>query len=277
MDESDVLSAPWVHASGAGVPAVFVHGIHPGGPDDFAAQQPLSDTFRLVTVDRRGYRNNPDPGGPIGWPVDSADVERLLETLDGAHLVGHSYGGVVVALAASRRPELVRSLVLVDPALHSAAAGDPHVDAMLEQERRVAEVAASEVGTREWARTWMTEVVGADTEGAERFLAYWDEHGWAMLEIVRREQPAGAAPVEFDVLTAAAFPKVLVVGGEPPPTAPGGERHAALGRALIAGLRRVGVDVHVFERSSHFAHSEEPGRFNDLLRATWTSAGDADG
>jgi hypothetical protein len=34
MDQPDVLSTPWVHASGAGVPAVVVHGLYPGGPAD---------------------------------------------------------------------------------------------------------------------------------------------------------------------------------------------------------------------------------------------------
>lgn len=272
MDRSDVLNAPWVHASGAGEPAVFVHGVYPGSPDNFAAQQPLSDTFRLVAVDRRGYGRNPDPGGPVGWPTDAADVERLLEAVGGAHLVGHSYGGVVVALVASRCPDLVRSLVVVDPSLHSAAAGDPDVDALLERERRVAEVARSDVETREWVRTWMTEIVGADVQSADRFLDQWGEQDWAMLEVVRREQSAASAPVDYAALAAAPFPKVLVVGGQAPPTAPGGERHARLGRALIAALEGVGADIHVFERSTHFAPSEEPERFNDLLRATWTSA-----
>lgn len=272
MDRTDVLNAPWVHVTGAGAPAVFVHGVYPGSPDDFAAQRPLSDSFRLVAVDRRGYRSNPDPGGPVGWPADSVDVERLLEALGGAHLVGHSYGGVVVALVAGRRPDLVRSLVVVDPSLHSAAVGDPDVDVMLERERRVAEVARSGVDTRQWARTWMMEIVGADGQGAERFLEHWGEEDWAMLEVVRREQPAGAAPVDYEVLAAAAFPKVLVVGGQAAPTATVGQRHARLGRALIAALEGLGADVHVFERSTHFAPSEEPDRFNELLRATWTSA-----
>ena len=273
VGDPDVLDRPWVHVRGAGVPAVFVHGVYPGGPADFAAQQPLADRFRLVAMDRRGYGGNPDRGGPLGWPADSEDLLGLAQALGGVHLVGHSYGGVVVGLAAGRRPDLVRSLVVVDPALHSAAADDPAVAAMLERERRVAEVAASPVTTREWARTWMTTVVGADPEGADRFLDHWGEQDWAMLEVVRREQPAGAAPVDYDALAATSFPKVLVVGGSPPTTAGGSDRFTRLGQALVRGLTdRIGAEVTVFEHSTHFAPSEEPDRFNALLREVWTRA-----
>ena len=35
---------------------------------------------------------------------------------DGAHLVGHSYGGLAVLFAAARRPEATLSLTLLEPA-----------------------------------------------------------------------------------------------------------------------------------------------------------------
>jgi len=55
-----------------------------------------------------------------------------------------------------------------------------------------------------------------------------------------------------------------------------GDRHRLLGAALTGGLgRRIGADVVAFERSTHFAPSEEPERFNRLLRETWTAAAGA--
>lgn len=173
MTRPDILDEPWVHASGAGEPAVLVHGIYPGSPDDFAPLQPLADTALLVAVDRRGYGANPDRGGPLGWPADCEDLLRLLEALGGAHLVGHSYGGTVAGLAASRRPDLVGSLVLVEPALHTVVAGDPDVADLLAREAEVAEVADSAATTREWARAWVMRVVGADRDGTDGFLGIW--------------------------------------------------------------------------------------------------------
>jgi pimeloyl-ACP methyl ester carboxylesterase len=173
MTRPDILDEPWVHASGAGEPAVLVHGIYPGSPDDFAPQQPLADTTLLVAIDRRGYGANPDRGGPLGWPADCEDLLRLLEALGGAHLVGHSYGGTVAGLAASRRPDLVGSLVLVEPALHTVVAGDPDVADLLAREAEVAEVADSAATAREWARAWVMRVVGADRDGTDGFLGIW--------------------------------------------------------------------------------------------------------
>ena len=45
----------------------------------------------------------------------------------GAHLVGHSFGGSVALAAATARPGAVRSLTLIEPAMHALGADDPRV------------------------------------------------------------------------------------------------------------------------------------------------------
>ena len=45
---------------------------------------------------------------------DADDITALMG--DGAHLVGHSYGGLGAMFAAARRPEASRSLTLLEPA-----------------------------------------------------------------------------------------------------------------------------------------------------------------
>jgi pimeloyl-ACP methyl ester carboxylesterase len=72
--------------------------------------------------------------------------------------------------------------------------------------------------------------------------------------------------VDVAALAAAEFPKLLVAGAKGPPAGPGRELADALVDALV---RRLGVEVVVFERSGHLPQAEEPDRFNDLLRATW--------
>jgi len=261
------VTEPYVHASGQGPPAVLVHGTFVGGPESFAAQAPLADQVRLLVVDRCGYGANPAEGATLGWPVDADDLLALLEEVGPAHLVGHSYGGAVVAVAAGRRPDLVRSLVLVDPALHSLAADHPAVAAMLERERAVFAQAPA-MSAADWSRHWLTRVAGLPEEGAAGWMASWGEREWAMAEVVRRERWAGDAPVDVAVLAAAGFPKVLVVGGRPPAT--GAAPEPGVGAAMVEALvRRLGVEVAVFEGSGHLPPIEEPERFNRLLRATW--------
>lgn len=259
------VTEPSVHATGQGPPAVLVHGTFAGGPESWPAQAPLADRHRLLVVDRRGYGTNPAGDGTLGWPVDSQDLLELLEAVGGAHLVGHSYGGAVVAVAAGRRPDLVRSLVLVEPALHGLAGDHPAVAARLELEREVfAKAPAMTAG--EWSRHWLTAVAGLPEAAADGWMAGWGAREWAMAEVVRRERWAGAAEVDVAALGAAGFPKLLVVGAKAPPAGPGRELADALVDALV---RHLGVEVVRFEGSGHLPQTEEPERFNDLLRTTW--------
>ncbi|HET7900626.1 MAG TPA: alpha/beta hydrolase, partial [Candidatus Nanopelagicales bacterium] len=97
-----------VETSGTGDDVVLVHGALSWGRDTFAGQLHLADRVRLHVVDRRGYvAAGPPVEGEVGWPVDVPDLIALLERLGGAHLVGHSYGGVDALIVAGERPDLV--------------------------------------------------------------------------------------------------------------------------------------------------------------------------
>jgi pimeloyl-ACP methyl ester carboxylesterase len=72
----------------------------------------LSERFRVVAPDLRGFGETPLPDGPF---VYAADAAALLEGLgiERAHVVGVSLGGHVALDLALARPELVDHLVLV--------------------------------------------------------------------------------------------------------------------------------------------------------------------
>jgi pimeloyl-ACP methyl ester carboxylesterase len=93
-----------------------------GGPESFANQQALSTLgWRLYVADRPGFGQSASRG------VDDmeADAVWITDLLgDGSHLIGHSWGGAEALLAAARRPEKVRSLILVEPALHPLLASE---------------------------------------------------------------------------------------------------------------------------------------------------------
>ncbi|HMJ55688.1 MAG TPA: alpha/beta hydrolase [Polyangiaceae bacterium] len=114
------LGEDWlaVHERGEGEPVVLLHS---GG---FSARQwrklvdVLSVTHRVSTPDLLGY------GASSPWPVGAAfhprqDLAALEALLDGlaapAHVVGHSYGGLLALKLALSRPRAVHSLALFEP------------------------------------------------------------------------------------------------------------------------------------------------------------------
>ncbi len=122
------------------------------------------------------------------------------------------------------------------------------------------------------------------THGGPRGAAPWRLSGrgskgsartndWAAAEATRRERYPGDAPVDFDILASATFPKVIVSGAWPPDIAPGRERaRDALNDVADVVAARIGAERVVFPRSSHGPQWEEPQAFNEFLRKLWTSA-----
>ena len=106
----------WHEVSGDGPPVVLLHGAF-AGASSFAAQTPalVAAGFRVYVPERRGHGHTADVDGPLSYSVMADDTVAYLEQVlpDGAHLVGWSDGAVVALLAAMRRPELVRRMVLI--------------------------------------------------------------------------------------------------------------------------------------------------------------------
>jgi len=124
VSEASVHITRWGES---GPRVVLVHGSIQGsgvgGELHFSAQRRLGERgWRLVIPDRPGHGRSPVPGRPDDAEADGAWAADLLE--DGAHLVGHSFGGCVALAAAARRPQAVRSLTLIEPALQNLAPKD---------------------------------------------------------------------------------------------------------------------------------------------------------
>ncbi|NOJ60347.1 alpha/beta hydrolase [Arthrobacter sp. 260] len=92
---------------------VFVHGSGTFGAAAWPTQHALASTYDCLFLRRHGFEVGADP-----LPTDfAADQRIVIEALgEGGHLVAHSQGAIAAMMAAVDRPDLVRSLVLVEPA-----------------------------------------------------------------------------------------------------------------------------------------------------------------
>ncbi len=106
---------------GKGQPVVFVHGI----PTDYRAWAsqlgPFSSKYDSIAYSRRLAKPNQNPEDYEKSTIEnnSADLIGLIHNLGIApvHLIGHSYGGFIAAYTATTRPEMLRTLTLIEPAI----------------------------------------------------------------------------------------------------------------------------------------------------------------
>src|SRR5690349_3655891 len=107
----------WYEEHGSGPETVvFAHGLLWSGRMFDAQLAELADRFRCVTFDCRGQGRSEVTAGGYDMETLSDDAAALIQALGCApcHCVGLSMGGFIGMRLAARRPELVRSLVLME-------------------------------------------------------------------------------------------------------------------------------------------------------------------
>lgn len=90
----------------------------------------LGDRYRVAAFDRRGHGRTPDTDEPFHYETMADEAIEVLAQLDGgpAHVVGYSDGGGVALWLATKRPDLVRSMVLIGAGFHHRALREDWMD-----------------------------------------------------------------------------------------------------------------------------------------------------
>lgn len=107
----------YVEWPGSGPAILCIPGITAGAHNFSALAERLSPQYRVIVIELRGRGLSDRPaGGPYGLLTHVQDVVGLIGELKLApvSLFGHSFGGYVVALLASRHPELVSHHIMMD-------------------------------------------------------------------------------------------------------------------------------------------------------------------
>lgn len=104
---------------GGGEPALLVHGLGGSSLNWTDLQALLVGRLETEAIDLPGFGFSPPSPEGYSLRVHARAVVRRIEERGAGpvHLMGNSLGGAVSVLVAARRPDLVRTLTLVSPAL----------------------------------------------------------------------------------------------------------------------------------------------------------------
>jgi proline iminopeptidase len=224
---------------------------------------PLGDVMRLVYYDHRGNgRSGRPPSETITFEQLCSDADALREHLgfEEVAVLGYSFGGFVALEYALRYPEHLSHLILLDtaPAFDYGEEIEANARRKGATQEQLDALEASDENEAEFWRT-LNLIVPLyfhtyDADLAERVL------GKTIVSVEAAE--AGEAILEGWDLTprlgAITAPTLILVGEDDficPPS-----------RAKIMHERIPNSELVVFERSGHFAHTEEPEAFFEAVR-----------
>jgi len=101
---------------GEGEPVLFIHGLGSSVRDWEYQVNEFSKDWQVVVFDVRGHGQSEKPPGPYTIPLFARDTAELVRSLGLApvHVVGISMGGMIGLQLVIDRPDLIKSLVVIN-------------------------------------------------------------------------------------------------------------------------------------------------------------------
>jgi pimeloyl-ACP methyl ester carboxylesterase len=124
LGDADVYVRRTPGPLGGGEPALYVHGLGGASTNWTDLAHLLSDRLDGEAIDLPGFgHSGPAPGRDYSITRSACVVIRLLQSQrwqqdrGPVHLFGNSMGGAISVIVAAARPDLVRTLTLISPAM----------------------------------------------------------------------------------------------------------------------------------------------------------------
>ncbi len=228
----------------------------------------LSDKFKCIAYDRRGFGDSTSPDEAFR-NIDDLDAVIRHFDCEGAHLIGSSQGGRIAIDYALAKPENVLSLVLAAPALSGAlipSSYPPVIQFLMDRLEQAEATADFEKVNAIEAHLWLDGPLSSENRvvGSARDL-FLDMNGRALKHATLNwEQPAPSAADQLHRLTQPAF----VIWGDA--DFPHIKDRSRLIATTIPRARHL-----VMEECAHLPNMERPRLFDDavlefLTRLPWS-------
>jgi pimeloyl-ACP methyl ester carboxylesterase len=145
--------------TGSGEPVLLISPVLADGFAPLVLEPALADRYQLIRYHKRGWVGSTHTPPPVGVADHAADAAGLLEHVGvaRAHVAGHSTGAVVATQLALDDPQVVETLVLLEPFVLSVPSGQ----AVLQQAGPAFEAYGNGDHERAWA-LFLSAATGLD-------------------------------------------------------------------------------------------------------------------
>lgn len=236
---------------------LLLHGIG-GSADTFAGLAPrlAADGWRTIAWDAPGYGESADPGP--GFPGADAPgtyvaaVTALLTELgvSQVHLAGVSWGGVIATHVATRRPEVVASLTLIDSTRGSGRSAE-RAAAMRGRAPELERVGAAAYAAARAPRLLADAADPAVAAEVERQMAALRASGYAGAAEMMAQSDTGAA------LSGIGVPTLVLVGDQ--------DRVTGVDESRLLAQTIPGARLGLIGHAGHAAVQERPAAVAEAI------------
>ena len=241
--------------AGTGDAVIMLHGIGGNRTNWWDQIKFLNDRYLAVAWDARGYGDSDDYTGPLVFEDFLNDLTAVLSTfkVESAHIVGLSMGGRIAMQFASKYPQMVKSLSLVDTHLGFQNMDEKTRRAFI-QSRREPLVSGKE--TRDIAPAIAKSLCSENAiAGAlERFIEsmanlHKDSYLKAIESSINNDR--------FDAYNEISAPTIVIVGED--------DELTPVKMAKEIQGKISGANLSVIPHAGHLSNIEQPDIFNSVL------------
>lgn len=250
--ETNGINIHYTRTGGNKPPIVLLHGLTANGACWTEVAHDLKSDYDVIMPDARGHGSSSKPVTRYQYEDHADDVVGLIYALQlpPTILIGHSMGGMTAALVASRHPQHLRCLILVDPTFLS-----------LDVQRQVRESDVADQH-RQYLNMSLEDLVAeARFKHPDRSVESIELIAKARLQTSSNafEVLTPPNPDYVQVMSTVEIPTLLVIGG---PT-------GVVSPEVAASLQQLNPRLHVEQipEVSHELHYDQPERFAAIVKS----------
>ena len=255
--ETNGIQIHYTRTGGNKPPVILLHGLAANGACWTALAHALEGEYDVIMPDARGHGKSSVPDYGYRYEDHANDVVGLIRALrlPPPILIGHSMGGMVAAVVASRKPKVLRGLILADPPFLSPQVQREVRDSdVADQHRRMLTMSLDEVVAEAQARH-----PHRSGETLELFARSRLQTSMAAFDVLTPPNP------DYKLLVSAIDVASLLVFGD----------KGVVSSVVAEELQRLNprLQVEQIREAGHGVHVDQPERFAAVIKSFLDSIG----